>query len=460
MMRHQPARVRTCAFLLLVFSTASLFAHEPQIRSDQTGLDTEKLKAAGRLFQEAVDRKQIAGAVLLVAQKGEIVYLEAVGKQDVDAGTPMTSQSMFRIASMTKPITSVAIMILAERGKLDLSDPVALFLPEFKFMNVAMRRPKSDAKPASTDAGKPVEKSPAGADDAYEIVPAYRPITIRDLLNHTSGLCYRFRNLPHLGRLYADAGICDGIAPSGHTLAENVRRLARLPLAHQPGTAWEYGLSTDVLGRIVEVVSGKSLEAFFEHAIFTPLEMNDTHFVLPESKRWRLATLYEPGSGGSIVRTGEGPTIKGALIYSASLPYAGTNDYFSGGAGLVSTASDYARFLQMILSRGELDGRRLLRGETVDAMTRDQTSGLALWIPAHGRGFGYGFGVTTKAEGDGKHEPVGTFSWGGIYYTDFWVDPRHELIGIMMTQIYPSTGLKLRDEFHRVVYDSLRSRAN
>src|SRR5262249_44392541 len=158
------------------------------------------------------------------------------------------------------------------------------------------------------------------------------------------------------------------IAPSGHTLAENVRRLARLPLAHQPGTAWEYGLSTDVLGRVVEVVSGESLDAFFEHAIFTPLEMNDTYFVLPESKRWRLATLYEPGSGGSIVKPADGPTIKGALIYSASLPYAGTKDYFSGGAGLVSTASDYARFLQMILNRGELDGRRLLRAETVDAM--------------------------------------------------------------------------------------------
>jgi CubicO group peptidase (beta-lactamase class C family) len=372
----------------------------------------------------------------------------------------MTTQAIFRIASMTKPITSVAVMMLAEQGKLDLSAPVSHFLPEFKFMKVAMARPKVGAKAASTDAGKPREKATAGTEGDFEIVPAYRPITVRDLLNHTSGLCYRFRNLPYVGRLYADAGICDGISPCDCTLAENVRRLAGLPLAHQPGTAWEYGLSTDVLGRLVEVVSGKTLAAFFQEKILSPLKMNDTHFVLPESKRGRLAAVYEPDSRGSIVRTGEGPTIKGALIYSASLPYAGTKDYFSGGAGLVSTASDYARFLQMLLNRGEIDGTRLLRPETVDAMTRDQTGGLSLWIPAHGLGFGYGFGVTTKPDGGVKNDPVGTFGWGGIYYTDFWVDPSHGLIGIMMTQIYPSAGLKLRDEFHRLVNESLRSRTD
>jgi len=456
MLSTQLARVRVFAFVFLLSGAAPVAAQVPPVHSAQAGLDIERLKGAGRIFQEAVDRKQIAGAVLLVAQKGEIVYHTAIGKQDVEAGTPMTPESIFRIASMTKPVTSVAVMMLAEQGKLDLSDPVSRFLPEFKFMKVAIHRPKLEAKAAPGNAGKPSEKASVNPDEDWELVPAYRPITIRDLLNHTSGLCYRFRNLPYVGRLYADAGICDGITPSDHTLAENVRRLAKLPLVHQPGTAWEYGLSIDVLGRVIEVVSGKSLDAFFEHAIFTPLEMNDTHFILPESKRWRLAALYEPGPAGTIVKTGEGPTKKGALIYSANLPYAVAHDYFSGGAGLVSTASDYARFLQMLLSRGELDGRRLLRRETVDAMTRDQTGGLALWIPVHGFGFGYGFGITTKPPGDGKGEPAGTFGWGGIYYTDFWVDPQHDLIGIMMTQIYPSSGLKLRDEFHRAVYEALR----
>jgi CubicO group peptidase (beta-lactamase class C family) len=457
MLRDHLTRVRVFAFLFVFIFTAPLFADEPKIRSDQADLDIERLKGAGRLFQDAVDRKQIAGAVLLVAKNGVIAFHEAVGKQDVEAGTPMTPQSIFRIASMTKPVTSVAVMMLAEQGKLDLSDPISRFLPEFKFMKVAVAKKKDAPKTNSNDPSKAQEKASVGSDDAFEIVPAYRPITIRDLLNHTSGLCYRFRNLPYLGRLYADAGICDGITPSDHTLAENVRRLAKLPLAHQPGTAWEYGLSTDVLGRLIEVVSGESLDKFFEHAIFSPLEMNDTDFVLPESKRWRLAALYEPGPRGSIVKTGEGPTTRGSLIYSASLPYSVIHDYYSGGAGLVSTASDYARFLQMLLSRGELDGRRLLSGETVDAMTRDQIGGLPLWIPTHGIGFGYGFGITTKPQDNGKGDPVGTFSWGGIYYTGFWVDPKHSLIAVMMTQVYPSEGLKLLDEFHRVVNESLRS---
>ncbi|MGO9471574.1 MAG: serine hydrolase domain-containing protein [Isosphaeraceae bacterium] len=459
MRRAHIARVIALALLLVVSTETRSIAHEPRAQSHQVGLDTQRLKRAGQLFQQAVDKRQIAGAVLLVAHQGKIAYLDAVGKQDVDADIPMTPQSIFRIASMTKPITSVAVMMLAEQGKLDLSDPVSLFLPEFKFMKVAMARSRVDAKAAGTNPGEPREKPSVGRDADFEIVPAYRPITIRDLLTHTSGLCYRFRNLPHVGRLYADAGICDGISPSDHTLGENVRRLASLPLAHQPGTAWEYGLSTDVLGRLVEVVSGKSLAAFFQERIFAPLGMNDTHFVLPESKRGRLAALYEPDSGGSIVRTGEGLTTKGALIYSASLPYAGTKNYFSGGAGLVSTASDYARFLQMLLNRGQIDGTRLLRPETVDAMTRNQTGGLALWIPVHGLGFGYGCGVTTRPDSRSE-DPVGTFGWGGIYYTDFWVDPSHGLIGIMMTQIYPSAGLKLRDEFHRLVNESLRSRPN
>jgi CubicO group peptidase (beta-lactamase class C family) len=271
---------------------------------------------------------------------------------------------------------------------------------------------------------------------------------------HTSGLCYRFTNRPAVGRLYAEAGICDGLTPCDQSLAENVRRLARLPLLHQPGTAWEYGLNTDVLGRLVEVVSGQSLSAFLAARIFAPLGMNDTHFVLPETKRNRLAALYEPGNGGTIVRAGEGPTVKGELTYSASLPYRSSAGYYSGGAGLVSSAEDYARFLQMILNRGELNGVRLLRPETVSAMTCDQLEGLPLWIGVHGFGFGYGFGIATQPSAN--KDSTGTFSWGGIYYTDFWVDPKHEVIGIMMTQIYPSGDLKLREEFHRLVNESIR----
>jgi CubicO group peptidase (beta-lactamase class C family) len=184
--------------------------------------------------------------------------------------------------------------------------------------------------------------------------------------------------------------------------------------------------------------------------------MNKTFFLLPEAERDRLAALYGPGPDGKIKRAGDGPTVQGALTYSANAAYRQRQGYFSGGAGLLSTAGDYARFLQMLLNRGELDGVRVLRPQTVDAMTRNQTEGLPLWIPVHGFAFGYGFGVNTQPDADNKKDPAGTFSWGGIYYTDFWVDPKDEVIGVMMTQVFPSGQLKLRDEFHRLVNESIR----
>ncbi|MGP0067047.1 MAG: serine hydrolase domain-containing protein [Isosphaeraceae bacterium] len=410
----------------------------PRAQPDQVGLDLLGLQRVSTLFRDAVNRKQIAGAVVLVARHGKVAYREAFGKQDAEAGIAMEPRSIFRIASMSKPITSTAVMMLADQGQLELSDPISRYIPEFKFMKVAKLR------------------KPGSAGDEYDLIDAYRPITIRDLLMHTSGLSYRMFDRPVLGRLYAEAGICDGLAPCDHSLAENVRRLARLPLLHQPGTAWEYGLNTDVLGRLIEVVSGQSLDAFLPGRILRPLKMDDTHFVLPESKRNRLAALYEPGPDQKVVRTGEGPTVRGALIYSSSLPYRGSNGYDSGGAGLVSTADDYARFLQMLLNRGQLDGVRLLRPETVDAMTRPQSGSLPLWILVHGSQFGYGFGVTTRLDAEGKKDAVGSFSWGGIYYTDFWVDPKQELIGIMLTQILPSGHLNLRDGFHRLVNEAVR----
>jgi CubicO group peptidase (beta-lactamase class C family) len=417
----------------------------PRANPESVGLSASGLERTAAPFREAVERNQIAGAVLLVARHGKIAQLEAIGMQDVEEGVAMSPASIFRIASMTKPITSTAVMMLADQGRLDILDPVSKYLPEFKFMKVAAPPKAKDAKDSATAKG-------AG----YDTVSAYRPITVRDLLMHTSGLCYRFTSRPTIGKLYAQAGICDGLTPSDHSLAENVRRLAALPLLHQPGTAWEYGLNTDVLGRLVEVVSGQSLDAFLAERIFKPLRMEDTHFVLPESKRTRLAALYEPGPAGKNVPADEGPTKKGELVYSASLPYRGTDGYNSGGAGLVSTAVDYARFLQMFLNRGELDGARLLRPQTVASMTHDQTGDLPLSIGGHGPSFGYGFGVITERGTDRGSDPVGTFSWGGIYYTDFWADPSHEVIGIMLTQIYPSGQLKLRQDFHRLVNESIR----
>ena len=421
----------------------------PPARPVQAGLSKDKLEQIDALLQDHVTRKQVAGAVALIVRNGRVAYQSAVGMADVEAGVAMSPDTIFRIASMTKPITSTAVMMLIEQGRLDLADPVSRYLPEFKFMQVATPRLEPEQK---DDDSKTAGNSPR----EFELVSAFRPITIRNLLMHTSGLSYRFRNDPLVGRLYAEAGICDGLSPCDHSLAENVRRLAHLPLAHQPGTTWDYSLAADVLGRLVEVVAGKSLDEFFAERIFKPLAMHDTHFVLPDSKRGRLAALYESGTGGKLARAADGPTVQGDLIYAASMPYHEANGYFSGGAGLVSTAADYARFLQMLLNGGELEGTRILQPETVRAMTRDQTEGLPLWITVHGPRFGYGFGIVTQASEDIKKDPVGTFSWGGIYYTDFWVDPQHELIGIVMTQVYPSGHLKLRDEFHRLVNEAIQ----
>jgi CubicO group peptidase (beta-lactamase class C family) len=446
MFRSKPGLAIASALLIFCARSKSQAGEElSAARAQEPAVSRASAERIVALLQDHVARKQIAGAVVLVAQHGRLLLLQAVGKQDVEAGVAMTPDSIFRIASMTKPVTSVAVMMLADAGKLDLSDPIARFLPEFKFMNVAV--------PKKKDGGK---ERPSNSLSDYDLVSAYRPITVRDLLTHTAGLSYRMDDRPLLGELYSKAEICDGISPCDHSLAENVRRLAEQPLLHQPGTAFEYGLNTDVLGRLVEIISGMSLDAFFTERIFKPLKMNDTHFLLPDSKRGRLAALYEPGEDGAIVRAGEGPTVKGRLIYSASMPYSNTKAYFSGGAGLVSTAGDYARFLQMLLNRGELEGARVLQPETASAMTRVQTGSLPLWIAARGQSFGYGFRVTIASAPDSKKDFVGTFSFGGMYYTDAWADPQHGVVGILLSQIYPSRHLKLRDEFHRLMNESLQ----
>ena len=266
-----------------------------------------------------------------------------------------------------------------------------------------------------------------------------------------------------LGKLYAEAGVVDGLCEAPGTVGENVGRLAKLPLLHEPGSAWEYGLSVDVLGRVVEVVSGQDLDQFFRERIFKPLLMEDTFFVVPEAKRQRLSTLYTPGPDKMIRRVGGGPVVAGPLTYSATYSTNSGSKYFSGGAGLCSTLGDYARFLQMLVNRGELDGARLLKPATVDLMTRNHIGDLRIAFPNHGDGFGFGFGVLTER---GKTEAfrreayndvatVGTFSWGGIFNTYFWADPERQMIGILMTQIYPSDHLKLPEELKRLAYEAM-----
>jgi CubicO group peptidase (beta-lactamase class C family) len=391
------------------------------------------VSALNARLRVAVDRKEIAGAVALLMRDGKVGVLEAVGQRD--EGVPMTTDTIFRIASMTKPITSVAALMLIDEGRLSLDDPVSMFIPEFKDARVVV--------PGSAEKGKLETKPAAGA------------MTVRHLLTHTSGLTYRFFG-GEVGNLYAKAGVSDGLSQSEGSNEDNARKIAAQPLLFSPGSSWNYSLSTDVLGRIVEVASGQSLDAFFRERIFTPLKMVDTRFFLPSEKVGRLAKLYEVGGDRVLRRVGEEPRTVGTLVYSSSYQYKGPRSLFSGGAGLTSTASDYGRFLQMLLNGGTLDGVRILRPQTVRAMTSNQIGDLPLTLGQnHGDRFGFGVGVVTPAGKDKVAMSPGSFSWGGFFHTYAWVDPEKKLVGVFMTQLYPSGGTPIQADFVKTAYGAL-----
>jgi CubicO group peptidase (beta-lactamase class C family) len=418
------------AYLLAALLSAGPSAFSqglPAAKPEAVGLSPERLQRIGMAVQQAVDDKRIAGMVTMVIRHGQVAWFDARGSADSEAGTAMAKDSIFRICSMTKPITSTAVMILYEEGKFMLEDPISKYLPEFK-------NPKVLVKPAS---GQPYT------------VPASREITIQDLLRHTSGLTYPW-NLD-LGPAYMEAGVADGLVQFDGTLAENTRRLAALPLLFNPGDRWEYSLSVDVLGRLVEVVSGMPLDQFLRTRILDPLGMNDTYFYLPEDKVPRLAAAYTYFQGKGLARFPDGTTLPdGPSVYSADYPYKGPRKYFSGGAGLSSTAMDYARFCLMLLRGGSLGDVHILSRKSVELMTHDQ-----LGVIDRDRGFGLGFGI------DGVKAPLpelgtaGSFQWGGFYYTAFVVDPKEDLIVISMAQLHPSGDLKLDAEVKVLAYQAL-----
>jgi len=414
-----------CLFILATFAPAALSQGLPLAFPRTAGLSPDRLAEIGALMQEHVDQKKLAGAVAVVARRGKIAYLKSVGKQDIEADIDMTSETIFRIASMTKPVTSVAVMMLYEDGAVRLTDPVSKYIPDFA--DVAVLAPNQQNR---------------------EKIPAKRPITIKHLLTHTSGLTYHWNR--QLGPMYKEAGITHGLLPDDSVLAVKMKKLARIPLLHQPGEAWTYGLSVDVLGRVVEVASGKTLEEFFEQRIFEPLGMDDTHFFIPSDKMARLAAVYAPKAGGGLKRLGGEPVVEGPFAYRADHPYVGQRRYFSGGGGLCSTVGDYLRFSQMLLNGGELDGKRLLKVETVRLMTKDQVGKLS-----KGQGFGLGFSVTRNAAEAAGLDCVGSFGWGGFWYTTFFVDPEKKLIGICMGQLHPEGNATLNKQFKRLVYQAV-----
>ena len=396
------------------------------ITPEEAGFSASRLSRIDTAMQRYVDQKTLAGIVTLVARRGEVVHFEKFGYQDIATSKPMELDTIFRIYSMTKPITSVALMMLFEQGLVRLTDPVTKFIPEFGKVKVLVGE--------------------------GELADLEGEITIQDLLRHTAGLSYGGYKDTHdpIDKLYDQAHLWR----PDITNREAVRRIAELPLAYQPGQAWRYSVATDVVGHVVEVISDMSLGEFFEERIFKPLGMEDTAFTVSPEKVDRFATLYGLTDGqASHARPLE-------LIDVAT-----GGDYFStllesGGAGLVSTAADYARFAQLVLNKGELDGVRLLGPRTVELMTTNHLPPALLPIAMGeeqmlGFGFGLGFSVMMDVAQSGLMGSVGLHGWGGWASTHFWVDLQEQLIGILMLQYIPSGTYPIRTDFRTLVYQAL-----
>jgi CubicO group peptidase (beta-lactamase class C family) len=390
----------------------------------------DRLARIDHLFQNFVDDNRIAGAVALVLRDGKPVYEKAFGWADKEAGRKMTTDTIFRIASQTKAITSAAVMSLVEEGKIALNDPVSRYIPGFAKTTVAM--------PADAAAGSGGE---------IRIVPARRQILIRDLLTHTAGISYGTN--PLVAAQYEAKGLGPAAGYGWYTadksepICTTMETLATLPFVAQPGSDWVYGYNTDILGCVVERASGVALDEFIHARITGPLGMKDTQFYLPAGQRERLAAVYGSGPDGKIVRAPDGARGQGHYV-------DGPHKSFAGGAGLLSTARDYARFLEMIRRGGELDGVRVLSPRAVDLMTSNQIG--TLHSP-NGLGYGYGFETTDRYGANGM-ESVGSFGWAGAYGTTYRVDPKTKTVTVMMIQMLPNT-TGIAERFSATLYQSL-----
>ena len=414
------------AFFCALVLSAAVAQEVPVVKPETVGLSPERLERIAGTVQRSIDEKRIAGAVTLVARRGHVAWFKAQGMADREAGKPMRPDTMFRICSMTKPITSAAVMMLYEEGHFLLDDPVSKYLPEFK-------NPKVLVKPAS---GAPYT------------IPATHEITIRDLLRHTSGITYHWNE--DLGPMYKDANVASGLLPYDGTIEDSTKRLAGLPLLFNPGEKFEYSLGVDVLGRLVEVLSGKPLDEFFRTRIFEPLGMKDTYFYPPDGKLERLATAYTYYDEKGLNRFPDTPITESAFTYSADYPARGPKKLFSGGAGLVSTATDYARFCQMMLDGGKVGSTRLLSRKSVELMTQDQLGKIS-----PDQGFGLGFGVNGVKAPLSELGSPGEYNWGGFFYTAFSIDPKEQMIVIFMGQLHPAGDLTLDRQVNELAYQAI-----
>lgn len=391
----------------------------------ENGFSSERLARIDQLCNDYVSKNYIPGAVVLIVRNGKVVYHKAYGYSDMEAKTALKKDDIFRIASQTKAITSLAVMMLFEEGKLLLDDPISKYIPEFK-------NPK-------------VLNSLNWADTTYSTIPAKSEITIRQLLTHTSGLDYAEIGSQDFKAIYAKSKIPSGIGmhSANQLLADKIKLLGSLPLKHHPGEQYTYGLNTDVLGYLVEVLSGQSLDQFFKTRIFQPLSMNDTYFYLPAEKHNRLVALHQTRAG--VPKRMEPPAGKG---FNPNYPNT-VGTYFSGGAGLSSTIEDYAKFLQLFINKGEYNGVRLLSRKTIELMLTNQTQ------PPITMQFGLGFGLETAANDYQSIYSLGSFSWGGAFNTAYWADPKEKLIGLIYTNMYGSNTYQVNDKFKVLTYQAI-----
>ena len=417
---------RALASAILAVALAVPLAGESLPRSskpDDVGLSSERLQRLTDTFDGYVKEGRLPGAVVMVVRRGKVAYLKSFGLRDRESSAPMRDDAIFRIASQSKAPVSVGIMMLQEEGKLLIGDPVGKYLPEFQKTTVAVPR----------DGGT-----------AYDVVAAKRPITIRDLLTHSAGISYgdgpaadQWKAAGITGWYFADRD-----EPIGATIS----RLAALPFDAQPGEKWVYGYNTDILGALIEKVSGQPLDKFLRTRLFEPLRMGDTSFYLPDVKADRLATVYSAGPSG-LTRA---PDSAGMISQGAY--WKGPRKSFSGGAGLLSTAGDYSRFLQMMLNGGELEGVRILSPSSVKLMTVDHLNGITF---RPGQGFGLGFSVVKDVGDRGQPGSLGEYGWGGAYHSTYWVDPAEQLVVVYMTQVIPSDALDDQAKLRALVYQAI-----
>ncbi len=390
------------------------------------GIQYSRLSAIDHIMKDYVDKNQLAGAVVMVVKDNQVVYHQGHGYADLLSKKPMKPDAIFRIMSQTKAITSLAIMQLFERGKLDLDQRISDFIPEFK-------NPK-------------LIKTFNAADSSYTSVPAASEITFRDLLTHTSGISYPDIGIDTMRAIYAKNGIPSGLGYFNENLLTKMKALANLPLLHNPGERFTYGLNTDLLGALVEVICGQSLETYFQEHIFEPMGMKDSYFNVPASKSHRLPTVYTEDSNQKIIEWS--PTFRNIDPAYPLIP----KTYFSGGAGLSSTAYDYAIFLQMLLNGGTYNNKQILGRRTVALMLSPQLADNFFGDD----NFSLGFALTSQKSANLRMRSEGSFAWGGYYGTTYWADPKENLICLFLTQHTPNSHRDFEEKITNVIYSSLK----